>query len=428
MVMLTDAWKPLRFHPIQDQLWRTKARFFAVAAGRGSGKTELMRRRIVRMLPVKISGCANPIYAFAAPTVPQAKKLGWTKIIDLIPPQWVKSINHTDMHIRTVFGSEFYALGMDRPMRAEGVQYCGVVIDESSDQKASVFRKTFLPALSTYSGWCGRIGVPKRHGIGAIDFKEFFDNINGDGAQESYTWRSSDILSAEEIALHKRMLDEKDFNEQYNASWESATGKIFHAFGEHNVSTDAEYNPNLPIFVGSDFNVNPMSWCIGHIIDDKMYVFDEIFLRDTNTERTLDVLFQHYGKHKAGWEFYGDATAASRKTSATQSDYIQIKNDKRFIDAKVFYTKSNPLFKNRVAACNAMFRNAAQQVRTFLNPRCKRTINDLTIRAWKDNGLEADDSGDIGHSSDAIGYPIYFRFPLRLDEPEINSRISLESY
>jgi len=427
--MLTDAWFQLRYHAQQAEYWRSTARFKAVAAGRGSGKTLLARRKIVRWLPVK-KPWNDPKYFYALPTLPQAKRVAWEQIRALIPSEWIAEENKTELRIKTIFGSTLFLYGMDRPHRAEGLQYDGGIVDEASDERPSVVPKTFLPALSERTGWLDLIGVPKRFGIGATYFKQFCDEL----CDEYYHWPSSDIVGPAEIENAKRLLDARDFDEQYNASWLNATGQIFYAFNESwNVTNDAQYNENLPIIVGSDFNVNPMAWVLGHWIEVAgnicFLVFDNIFRRDTNTEKTLDYLYAKYGTHTAGWEFYGDATAAARKTSATISDYLQIKNDKRFSqhgNAKVFYSKSNPLFINRVAACNAMLRNARGEVRVFIHPQCKPLINDLSARSWKENSREPDDFGDMGHISDAFGYPIYKRFPLRLEAgKEIQSKVML---
>ena len=112
---LTNAWTQLRSHKPQSDLWRTRARFVAVAAGRGSGKTELARRRLVRYLPVK-KPWADPMYFYAAPTYAQARRIAWGPLKALIPPSWLKGQpSETDMVIRTVFGSSLHVIGMDKP-------------------------------------------------------------------------------------------------------------------------------------------------------------------------------------------------------------------------------------------------------------------------------------------------------------------------
>jgi hypothetical protein len=162
--MLSNAaWFQLRYHAQQAAMWRTKKRFVAAACGRGSGKTELARRRIVRFLPIK-KPWADPMYFYALPTFAQARRVAWKKIKALIPREWCTKINESEMLIETVFGSSLYVVGMDKPQRIEGDQWDGGVVDESCDQKPKAFDLSIRPALTHRNGWCWRIGVPKRHG------------------------------------------------------------------------------------------------------------------------------------------------------------------------------------------------------------------------------------------------------------------------
>ena len=422
--MLTPAWTALKPHSLQSQAWRSKARFICLVAGRGSGKTELSRRRIVRMLPIK-KPWPNPIYFYALPTYKQAKRVAWRPILNLIPPEWVKGrVNESELRVDTVFGSSLYIVGMDKPQRIEGDQWDGGIIDESCDQKPGGFTRSVVPALSHRNGWCWRIGVPKRVGVGATEFKDFWKKglTRTDPDIESFTWPSSDILSDEQLRFARANLDERDYNEQYNATWETLGGRVFYAFSGADAGEDStnvrnvEYDREKPIIVGSDFNVDPMAWIIAqeHIENGikQLHVFDEIWIRNTNTRETLDRLSARYGSHESGFDFFGDATGRARNTRASESDYVQIKNDKRFRNARIWYPKGNPSRHNRFAACNAMFRNADGNRRCFISPKCVNLIRDLEYRAYKENSSEPDDSGDIGHITDALGYVIHKMFPL----------------
>ena len=415
---LPPAWTQLRFHLKQHEFWTSTNRFKALACGRGSGKTELSRRYIVRMLPVR-KPWPDPIYFYALPTYNQAKRVAWVKLLDLIPKHWIDSKNVNELTITTKFGSTLYVVGMDNPARIEGSQYDGGVIDESSDIKPGVFDRSILPALAHRKGFCYRIGVPKRFGIGASEFKEFFDKGLKPNKEEiiSWTWPSTDIMTPEEIAIAKKVLSVPDFAEQYEASWESVGGLIFFAFSESKqCSSEVQYNPDLPIYVGSDFNVDPMCWCLAHRYGKSLHFFDEVVLRNTNTQKTLNYLHEQYGGHASGWEFFGDAAGRHRKTSAVTTDYIQIRNDRRFDKPgrkKIHYPMKNPVVQNRFAATNALLLSADEEVRCYIHPRCERLIKDLKMRAYKEGTREPDDALDMGHMSDAMGYMVYRLFPVR---------------
>ncbi len=413
--MLTQSWTQLRLHKQQAAMWRTKARYIAAACGRGSGKTELARRRVVRYLPVR-KPWPDPMYFYALPTFAQAKRVAWRPLKQLIPKHWIRSINESEMRIDTVFGSSLSVLGLDKPQRAEGVQWDGGVIDESSDQRPNVFNLTFLPTFSHRHAWCWRIGVPKRYGVGAREFKSVCEKYDDPDDPDTafFAWPSSDILTPEQIAWALENLDPRDYGEQYEANWEEAGGRIFYASSKANVTHAAQYKPDRAIVVGSDFNVNPMCWVLGHLADNGLVIFDELFVRNTNTQETLNLLYRKYGRHEAGWEFYGDASGRARKTSASVSDYLQIRNDDRFSQRRVYYPKANPQLVDRFAACNTLFRSAAGEHRCFINPRCKRLIRDIEDRAYKESSREPDDYGDMGHITDALGYIVHRRFPVAL--------------
>lgn len=432
--MLTRAWFPMRYHKPQAHLWRTQARRVAVLAGRGSGKTELARRYMVRMLAVR-KPWLDPMYAYCLPVYKQAKRVAWAKLKALVPPEWLDGTpSESELVIRTKFGSSLHVVGMDKPARIEGDQWDGVVLDESCDQKPSAFKLSVQPALTHRDGFCWRIGVPKRFGVGASEFLVDFDRYaSGEMGPRyaAFTWPSSDILTPEQMAEAARELDPKDFDEQYCAIRQELGGRVFYAFDSvKNVSAElCGYRPESVITVGSDFNVNPMAWSLSHYDDEgTVRTFDELWVRNTNTQATLDELHRRYGDHRGGFLFIGDATAKARKTSASESDYAQIANDRRFQMAAVRYPSHNPSRHDRFAACNRLFCDASGRRRALVHPRCKRLIWDLSERAYGEDGFEPNDKHpDMGHMSDAWGYPAHYIWPV-VQEGEGEGQIIVDQY
>lgn len=422
------SWKRLKYHPGQWAAITSKARFINLFCGRRSGKTELARRKVVLSLPIK-KPWAKPIYVYALPTYQQAKRIAWRELLELIPKGWVVEQNVMDLWIKTIFGSELYVVGMDKPQRIEGLGYDGIVIDEACDHKPDSYALSIRPALADKEGWCWRIGVPKRSGSNSQECKEVFDKgldpLNLD--MESYTWESADILSPEEIAAARAELDEKSFNEQFRAKWEQAGGLIFYTFDDkQNISADlCQYRPDLPLCIGQDFNVDPMCWVIGQIITDHptlpgkkvLIIFDELFIHNTNTPKALEELLGRYEHHKNKWRFYPDASSSSEKTSAAVSDYVHIINfcKKHGLDFSMHNHDKNPRLKNRFSMTNATICNTDGQRRLFIHPRARRLIADMNYRAYKEGTMEPNDADkNIGHASDALGYLCCQEFPLTL--------------
>jgi hypothetical protein len=418
-------WKQLKYHPVRQELYTNPGRFPLVAAGRGSGKSEYAKRFVVRQLPLH-KPWEDPCYFYGLPTYGQAKRVAWESFLKLIPQQWIKGEpSVSELVIKTVFGSSLHIVGMDKPMRIEGTQWDGGVLDEYGDQKPGAFGLSVLPALAFKRGWCWRIGVPKRFGIGAAKFHEEFHLALEGKTPESkaFTWSSEDILTPEEIISAKSLLGVKEYNEQYRASWEDKDGLVFYAFSAGNVTSEAVYQSDQPIIVSSDFNVDPMSWVLCHKTATGLNAFDEVCLRNTNTQKTLDELYRRYGPHQSGWMFVGDASSKARKTSATTSDLAQIMADNRFINKKVMYSKSNPPVADRNAAVNALCLNAMDEVRLRIHPRCLAVIKDLSGLSYIKGTREIQPVLGMGHMSDALGYVIYKLYPVTVAPSQPKSSI-----
>jgi len=425
---LTAAWTAYKYHPTQVALLGCRKRFVSVPAGRGSGKTDIALRRLVMALARPKSHGDSPQYFFAGPTVSHAKEVAWNRLLALTPKQWLSGppLQSKDaLMIRTRFGSSLQLLGLHgASIRVEGRQWDGGVIDESCDCPLGVFDRSVLPALTWRNGWCWRIGVPKRFGIGAEEYRDWHEeNMTGRHADRAgFWWPSSDILPAESLAYARAHMDERDYDEQFNAQFVTASGGIFHAFDSEYSVRPCAYDPGKPILVAQDFNVDPMAWAFGHCYPsptrprDRIEWFDELWMRDTNTQRSLDATVARYGQHGSGFEFYGDASGKARKTSASSSDLQIIANDERLkkLGRTMHYLRGNPPVADRFAATNALICSADGTRRMHVDPRCKRLIHDLQTRPYKPGTREPGDIGDQGHITDAIGYAIYRLFPIRI--------------
>lgn len=418
--LLTPAWTLFKPHAEQRKLWTCPARFVAVPAGRGSGKTELLKRRLVRFLPVK-KPWPKPMYFYGAPTQEQANRISWDHFLALIPENWIEKISLQPRMIRTIFGSELHIVGLDKPERIEGPQWDGGGLDESCDLKPGTFDRSVVPALVWREGWCWRVGVPKRQGRSAAEFKKFFfDCIAGNYANGAgFRWASKDIVPDDVLRQAQQNLDPKDFREQFEAMFETAGGGVYYAFDRKYNVRPCAYDRKMSIVVGMDFNVAPMAWMLGHVRGNERGAcivewFDEVYVsNDANTDGCLEILYERYKGHQGGWQFYGDASAKARKTSANESDIAKIRAHGGFKSAgrTVHFSKANPPVKDRFAAVNAMFCNAAGARRMFIDDRCENLIRCLEGVYYDPKTQEP--SGE-NHSTDAMGYPIYKKFRVRI--------------
>lgn len=415
------AHKTLRPHPVQSALYHDsvegRVRFSYVIAGRGSGKTTIAKKRIVRGL---LKGNAGDEFFYGLPTFEQARRVAWRDLKNLVPPAFKEYENDSNMVIRTTLGTWLYVFGMQAPERVEGMQWAGVVLDESSDQLPGMFDKSVRPALTEKKGWAWRIGVPKRFGVGAPEFQQAcLDADSGkDSESKFYHWRSDTILDPKEIESAKNRLDVKDFEEQMGGEWVTVSGLVFHSFSDENI-IPIGYDPDKPLIVGSDFNVNPMAWVIAQptstierIPTDGIDVVDEIFLENANTLDTLRLLKAKFPDHHLPVYFYGDATAKSRHTNASISDYDIIFGYNGFPLKNVIYPDSNPAILDRIASVNAALRSADGTIRIRVGSHCANLIRDLKMQPWKVGSREPLQTDVIGHAIDALGYVVHSLIPM----------------
>ena len=422
-----SAWEQLEYHATQHALWYCDKRFVYVPAGRASGKTELALRRLVACLPDEKEW--EPVYVYGGPTYGQAKRTAWRKLKKLCPNQWITDVSETELSITTKFGSTLFLVGLDKPERIEGIQIDGIVVDENCDIKPGTFDLSILPTLTWRKAWAWRIGVPKRFGPGAVEFRTRYEQAVAGELPESagFSWPSAEIVPPELLEYARATMDARDFAEQFDASWLTACGGVFHAFNKEYNVRPCTYDRTRAILVGSDFNVDPHCSVLAHLSGDVLEVFDELFLRNSNTPEMLKVLTSRYADHKGGWQFYGDATGRARKTSATMSDYAHITTNAaiRAMGRTLHYPASNPAIADRFAAMNARICSGDENRRVYIDSHCKHLIGDLEIRAYKQGSRVPADSGDIGHPSDALGYILHRLYPLGFELPTYSNKISI---
>lgn len=432
--VLPQTWTTYHHTGPQMELLTCDKRFTGVYAGRGSGKTDIYRRRLVIALGERKKH-PDARYFYAAPTNLQAMRIGWDSIRALIPDEWFLRESKSEQYFETIFGSRVYILGLDVPQRIEGLQWDGGVIDESCDQRPGVFDLNILPALTHRTAWCARIGVPKRYGIGAREFRKWCEDAEQGDDPDSFAtnWPSSDVLPPAELEYARRTLDPRDYREQFQATWETAGGTVFWTFDNRLNVRPCRYEPSAPLIIGCDFNRDPMCWVIGHRYADRLEFFDELFVRNTNTRSTLDMLWDRYQHHQGPFEFYADASGSQRRTSAQMtaageivSDLYEILNDENFKGSNggriLAFPRAtpggrfegNPARSMRFRECNALLLNSNGDRRCHFSPSCIRLIDDLEHRHYPPGSNEPDDDGDLGHMTDAWGYIVHRLFPIRL--------------
>jgi phage terminase large subunit len=188
-------------------------------------------------------------------------------------------------------------------------------------------------------------------------------------------------------------------------------GLVYHAFDRERNVRRMEVDPARPVIWALDFNVDPMCSVIAQVErNGEVRVLDEIALRRATTEQACEEFERRFGRVQAGVVVYGDASGASMNTTG-YSDYQVIRNYFASHRAKVVYRvpKANPPVRDRVSLVNARLRNARDEVRLFVDPKCRELIEDFEQVSYEEDSTQIDKDKDRKrtHLSDALGYLIW---------------------
>lgn len=398
-------------HPGQKEVMHFPSRFKVVVAGRRWGKTKLAGISLV----MAAANRPRSLVWYVAPTYSMCKSIMWSDLIEIIPKKWIKKSNETIQFIELINGSRIELKGCDKPDSLRGVGLHYLVIDEAQDIKKETWTTVLRPTLSDKQGNALIIGTPK-------GFNWLYDvyqqgqtplnRKNGVWASWQFPTMTSPFIPPEEIEAAKKDMDEKVFNQEYRASFEVMSGRVYFPF-DRRVHTGSMYkfDKSKPIFIGMDFNVSPMTAVIMQPQPNgELWAVDEIVLHNSSTSEMGDEIERRYWRYMHQISLFPDPAANYRNSSRGETD-IDILRQKGF--NKIYFRRKHPAIQDRVNAVNKMLKSADSTVRLFVNDSCKQLIDSFEQTLYKENSKEIDKAQNKEHITDAIGYCIEYTNPVR---------------
>ena len=402
----------LEYTKTQKAIIEDDSRFKVITAGRRWGKTYLSLYDLLLDNDKGAWKHANMVNWFVAPTYRQAKNIAWNilKKICYYRPEYIKSVNESDLHIEFTNGSIISLKGADKEDSLRGVGLDKVNPDEFAFMKKAAWTEVIRPALSDKLGKAMFIGTPD-------GFNYFYDlyqqGRNQENGYKSWHFKSIDspFIDAEEIENARRELDERTFRQEYEATFETATGRVYYTFDRDKNNTDRVYDKSLPLKVYVDFNVSPCIWTLGQTIKDEDFVIDEICRQNTNTQEMAKVVGDLYG-YDSYFNFYGDYSGTYRSTKSYSTDYDIIRT---VLSNSDYNLKPAPIVVDRVNATNSRLCTASGDRKLFINvKKCPELTKDYEQVVWKEGKREIDKSNiERTHASDGIGYYIDYEYGLK---------------
>ena len=391
-----------------------KARIKCFCGGLGSGKTTVLLKNTFMCMISKVNpqtGLSNGLILY--PTYSLAEEVFVEPFKELLERNGIGYTYNIAAHkFRTVYGNiKIYQTRVPQRIVGASYTYCG--IDELD--------------IESYKN-CD-IAVNKALGrLRGCDDAEMFITTTPEGYHFTYDFMVQDHNTSKYL-VHGKTTDNHYLPESYIQSLRDnyddnllkayllgefcnlQKGSTYVFDRDKNVG-ECRYDRTKPIYVGMDFNNDPMACCIiqEQPHSPQIKVIDEIMLThqgsgDLLTERMCQTIRQRYPNNQ--YHVFPDATGASKHSSSRFSDLELIRRQPNFM---VHVKHINPLVINRVNSVN----NNLNKGNVIIDPKCKSLIKDLEQVVNKEGTREIDKAGmssDLSHSSDAFGYYCDFRKP-----------------
>lgn len=392
----------IALRPNQYVIAESDKRFNTITAGRRFGKTFLGRSKIAR----KAINKPRQVCWYIAPTYRQAKNLMWIPLKELIPSAYIKHKDETDLSMILRNLSIIALRGADNPdsLRGPGLDYA--LFDEAAFQAAYVWDVVY-PMLSDRLGGADFITSPK-------GYNWYYDlimnhNDDDDWGHFHFTTAEGGNVPEKEIARAKAMLDPRMFRQEFEASFENLTGRVYYAYDRIlNSQGIIEDVPNQPLRVGMDFNVDPMSSVLSVRIGQELRVFDEIVIPNGNTVLMAQEIRRRWPDRVV--IVYPDPTGNSRHTNAPvgQTDMSLLRRFGFQIIAPMHpYTQTD-----KINSTNGALLNANGVRREKINKRCKNLIKGLDGLTYIEGTSLPDKTSGLDHITDANAYLCCGEYPI----------------
>ena len=212
----------------------------------------------------------KPQLAYIGPTYTQAKRIAWAYLKDYAEPYLSKPPQESELKLTLKNDATIHVLGADNADALRGMYLDGTVNDEYAMWRPSVFSQIIRPALSDRNGWSVFASTPRGKNL-------FYDTQRQAEANPkewfSLTLRAStsNIISAHELNDLRKMMDQEEFGQEYECSFDAALKGAIYAkevdelFREQRFRTSelpSLYDPDLPTHFAFDLGFTDATVCI----------------------------------------------------------------------------------------------------------------------------------------------------------------------
>lgn len=183
-------------------------------------------------------------YAYIAPLYGQAKSIAWDYLVQFTTGLRTY-MNVSELTVELYNGSRIRLFGGDNPDALRGIYLDGVVLDEPAQMKPRLWTEILLPLLSDRKGFAVFIGTPAGK-------NSFFEMVQYAQARPdewfSMVMRASDsgIIDDEELARLREQMDEDEFNQEFECSFDAAIKGSYYGKVVNEMDADGRLLDDIP--------------------------------------------------------------------------------------------------------------------------------------------------------------------------------------
>ena len=410
----------LSLRPAQGEVFSATNRFRVLVAGRRFGKSYLA---CIELLKAALER-PGETYFYCAPTYRMAKDIAWKTLKKIIPNTLVRSKNETELRMELVNDSTIELKGTENAAALRGRSLSGVVLDEAAFMEAEVWFEVLRPALADKQGWALFISTPEGTASWFYDLWCYVDeDATGDWKRWCFTTIQGGNVPPEEVEAARAQLDARTFRQEFEASFENLSGLVAISFNDANIDKEVRDLPILPLLLGVDFNVDPMSGICAVKKGDELWVFDEIIM--TGGATTWDFAEEVINRYGVERRIVAcpDPTGGARKTAGVGATDHSILRKSGF---NVSAPRSPWKIRDKVTAVNTALLDASGARRCKIHPRCRELIKALRTLTYAPGTSLPNKNLGVDHAFDAFGYLCLQTF--NLAKPETIGKTSYRVY
>jgi hypothetical protein len=246
-----------------------------------------------------------------------------------------------------------------------------------------------------------------------------YARTKGDPEWGYFHWKSAEILPPDVIDQAQRTMGRREFMQEYEASFETASGRIYPEYDGsvtgHNW-TDRVLRKTDAIHWMHDQNYTPLSSAIAVIEGGKAWLVDEIVLESAISLQSAMEFVEKYRDHENKVVFiYGDPHGRAGEKHGHKSDYTEIEDVLRLrgwrFERRV--RAAAPSIRDRQNSVRAKVLNAKNETTLFVNPNaapwCHKGL--ATVQLQKGSTYQEDQKNQYQHITTAIGYFTDWHWP-----------------